>query len=368
MPHQLHHTSAHPLSDYGWDDGYAADFHHHASRGLLPGRVVRVDRGRLDAVVADGDGVTTVLADTAPVATGDPMRVPCTGDWVALDTTSPGGPYVRAVLPRRTSFARSTSSKRSEAQVLAVNVDHSVVCVSLSSAPDLARIERFVSLAWASGSVPVVVLTKLDVAPDHAHLTADVRSVAPGVDVVPVSACTGTGIAELRARLSHGTSVLLGQSGAGKSTLANALIGRHAMTVQGVRDRDDKGRHTTTTRELHLLPDGGVLIDTPGLRGVGLWDAGDGIDRAFAEIEELTADCRFPDCGHRSEPGCAVLAALADGGLPARRWESYLKLRRENERLAARTDARIRAAQRKEWKRRDAEARAGLERKRGRLR
>ncbi|WP_260611028.1 GTPase RsgA, partial [Streptomyces sp. WAC06614] len=215
----------------------------------------------------------------------DPLRVVCTGDWVAVDPAGAVPRYVRAYLPRRTAFVRSTSSKRSEGQILAANVDHAVVAVSLALELDLARIERFLALAWESGAQPVVVLTKADLVPDgatRAHLVRDVENSAPGVPVVTVSAMDGDGLDVLAAIAAGGTSVLLGQSGAGKSTLANALLGEDVMDVQATRDVDGKGRHTTTTRNLLVLPGGGVLIDTPGLRGVGLWDAGTGDKRTDA--------------------------------------------------------------------------------------
>ncbi|MGW1373718.1 ribosome small subunit-dependent GTPase A [Streptomyces sp. NPDC002446] len=366
-------SAAHPLTAYGWDDGFAESFTPLAGRGLVPGRIVRVDRGRVDAVVPDGDGVRTVLADTALVATGDPMRVPCTGDWAVIDLENglSGGHVdgvVRALLPRRTSFVRSTSSKRSEGQILAANVDHAVVAVSLAGVLDLGRIERFVSLAWESGAQPLVVLTKADLAggPEGlGHLVADAESVVPGVQVLAVSSATGEGIDVLSAVLAGGTSVLLGQSGAGKSTLANALVGASVQVVQAIRDRDGKGRHTTTTRDLHALPGGGVLIDTPGLRGVGMWDAEGGLARTFADVEGLAADCRFHDCAHQAEPGCAVQEAVEHGQLSVRRLESYRKLLRENQRIVAKTDARLRAELRRDWKQKQALGRHMGERKRG---
>ncbi|PPS84059.1 ribosome small subunit-dependent GTPase A [Streptomyces sp. MH60] len=360
-------TSAHSaLSSYGWDDDWADAFAPHAAEGLLPGRVVRVDRGQCDVVTADG----VLRADTAFVTPHDPLRVVCTGDWVAVEPD--GNPrYVRTYLPRRTAFVRSTSSKRSEGQILAANVDHAIVAVSLAVELDLARIERFLALAWESGAQPVVVLTKADLVPDPvtlAHLVQDVETAAPGVPVLSVSAEQGEGLDVLAAVVSGGTAVLLGQSGAGKSTLANALLGEDVMDIQATRDVDGKGRHTTTTRNLLALPGGGVLIDTPGLRGVGLWDAGSGVDQVFAEIAELAEQCRFHDCAHESEPGCAVLAAIDSGELPERRLESYRKLMRENQRIVAKTDARVRAEIRKEWKRRGAIGKAAMEAKRGGLR
>ncbi|MGW0842906.1 ribosome small subunit-dependent GTPase A [Streptomyces sp. NPDC002787] len=351
------------LAPYGWDDSWADAFAPYDAEGLLAGRVVRVDRGQCDVVTANG----LLRADTAFVTPHDPMRVVCTGDWVAVEPA--GDPrYVRTYLPRRSAFVRSTSSKRAEGQILAANVDHAVVAVSLAVELDLGRVERFLALAWESGAQPVVVLTKADLVPEAAtlaHLVQDVETVAPGVTVLTVSSALGEGLDVLAAVLSGGTSVLLGQSGAGKSTLANALLGEDVMDVQAIRDVDGKGRHTTTTRNLLALPGGGVLIDTPGLRGVGLWDAETGVGQVFAEIEELAADCRFHDCAHIAEPGCAVLGAVESGELPERRLDSYRKLLRENQRIVAKSDARVRAEIRKEWKRRGAEGRAAMEAKRG---
>ncbi|MEV3947744.1 MULTISPECIES: ribosome small subunit-dependent GTPase A [Streptomyces] len=381
LPSRLSSPS-HPLVPYGWDADWAAAFAPHAERGLLPGRVVRVDRGRCDVVTPDG----TVQADTAFVVPRDPMRIVCTGDWVAVD---PGGDprFVRTLLPRRTAFVRSTSSQRSEGQVLATNVDHVVVCVSLALELDLGRLERFLALAMSStaGAAllhdgtgaprhevrPVVLLTKADLVPDATTLTQlvqDVERSAPGVPVLPVSSATGEGVDVFRAVVADGTSVLLGTSGAGKSTLANTLLGEEVMDVRAARDVDGKGRHTTTTRNLLVLPGGGILIDTPGLRGVGLFDAGEGVGQVFSEIEGLARECRFHDCAHDGEPGCAVLRAVEDGTLHVRRLDSYRKLLRENRRIAAKTDARLRGEARREWKRRGAEGKAAMDAKRGRFR
>ncbi|MFE0803359.1 ribosome small subunit-dependent GTPase A [Streptomyces sp. NPDC058812] len=367
------------LAEYGWDEGWEAEFAPYAAHELVPGRVVRVDRGQCDVATPDG----VVRADTEFVVPRDPMKVVCTGDWVAVDPEGGNPRYARTILPRRTAFVRSTSSKRSEGQVLATNIDHIIICVSLAVELDLGRIERFLALAmssssgdallresadaWESGAQPLVVLTKADLVPDPVtlgHLVQDVETTAPGVPVLSVSAEQGEGLDLLAAVVAGGTAVLLGQSGAGKSTLANALLGEDVMDVQAIRDVDGKGRHTTTTRNLLVMPGGGVLIDTPGLRGVGLWDAGTGVGQVFAEIEELGRDCRFHDCAHESEPGCAVLAAIDTGELPERRLESYRKLMRENQRIVAKTDARMRAEIRKEWKRRGAIGKAAMEAKR----
>jgi ribosome biogenesis GTPase len=352
------------LTRYGWTTEVADAFAPYAAQGLLPARVVRVDRGRCDAVTPRG----TLRADIAPVATHDPAGYLCTGDWVAVGTDAKGLHQVRAVLPRRTAFLRGVSSQRSQGQVLAANADRALIAVSLAVELDLGRIERFTTLAWSGGAEPLVVLTKADLVtgPETlAHLVADAAACAPGVRVLTVSALTGEGVGALRALVADGTTVLVGQSGAGKSTLANVLLGQERQEVRAARDSDGKGRHTTTTRDLLPLPGGGLLIDTPGLRGVALWDAEEGVGQAFSEIEELADRCRFHDCGHHGEPGCAVLAAVEDGSLPARRLESYRKLLRENERLAARTDARLRAEQKRRFKERQAAGRHMMERKRG---
>ncbi|PJN39410.1 ribosome small subunit-dependent GTPase A [Streptomyces sp. CB02959] len=382
-------SAAHPLTSHGWDDGFAASFTPFAGQGFVPGRIVRVDRGRVDVVVPDGAGIRTVLAGTGLVATSDPMRVPCTGDWAVVDLANGRvGDHVdgvlRALLPRRTALVRSASSKRSEGQVLASNVDNIVICVSLAEQLDLGRIERFLALALSSstgegpgrasglsaggGAQPLVVLTKADLVADPValgHLVADVSAAAPGVQVLAVSAATGDGLDTLAAVSAGATSVLLGRSGAGKSTLANALVGADVQDVRAVRDQDGKGRHTTTTRDLLVLPGGGVLIDTPGLRGVGMWDAEGGLARTFSDVDELARQCRFQDCAHDAEPGCAVQDAVEDGELALRRLESYRKLQRENQRIVAKTDVRLRAEIRRDWKRKQALGRHMMERKRG---
>lgn len=371
------------LIAYGWDEGWEAEFAPYAEQGLVPGRVVRVDRGQCDVATPGG----IVRADTEFVVPRDPMKVVCTGDWVAVDPEGGDPRYARTILPRRTAFVRSTSSKRSEGQVLATNIDHIIICVSLAVELDPGRIERFLALAmssssgeallrksadsWESGAQPLVVLTKADLVPDVttlSHLVQDVETTAPGVQVLPVSSTAGEGVDVFRAIVSGGTSVLLGISGAGKSTLANALIGEDVMDVRATRDVDGKGRHTTTTRNLLVLPGGGVLIDTPGVRGVGLWDAEAGVGQVFSEIEELAEHCRFHDCAHGAEPSCAVLAAIEEGTLPERRLDSYRKLVRENRRIVAKTDARLRAEMLRDWKLKGAQGKAAMAAKRGNLR
>jgi ribosome biogenesis GTPase / thiamine phosphate phosphatase len=266
------------------------------------------------------------------------------GDWVGL-----GEGLIRAVLPRRSAIVRSAAGRTSQAQTLAANVDVAFVVTSLGPELEPRRIERYLVTIWESGAVPEIVLTKADRLEDPWPLVAEVEVVALGVPVHVVSALTGQGCDSLRARFGPGTTaVLLGSSGVGKSTLVNRFAGRELMAVTETRADDDEGRHTTSHRELIELPGGGMVIDTPGIRELQLWD-GDGIDEAFSEIDELAGACRFNDCTHASEPGCAVSAALASGELPRERYESWRKLQRELRAIAIRHDARLRRDERRKW-------------------
>jgi ribosome biogenesis GTPase / thiamine phosphate phosphatase len=251
------------------------------------------------------------------------------------------------VLPRRTAIVRAGSTPgASLGQVLAANVD--IIYIAEPAVPELSlnRIERFLALAWESGAQPVVLVTKADLVEVD---LASVAAAAPGAEVHAVSSLTGSGLDAVRPRAGR-TAVVLGRSGAGKSTLVNALAGVDVMATSEIRGTDGKGRHTTVHRELFILPGGGMIIDTPGLRGVGLYDADEGVAQVFTELEELAGHCRYGDCGHRTEPGCAVLAAVADGTLTERRLESWRRLQREAAYMASRTDARLRAERQKQWK------------------
>ncbi len=330
------------LDSLGWDDSWSETFAPYGD--LIPGRVARVDRGRGLVLTEDGE--------VHAAWQGEP---PCAGDWVALRAL-PGGHEMAAILPRRTALVRGAVGRESrgglsgdsQGQVLAANVD--VVFVVEPASPDtgLGRIERLLALAWQSGARPVVVITKADLAADPPSLLESVALTAPGVDVHAVSVFTGEGLEEVRA-LASGTSVLVGPSGAGKSTLVNALAGEDVMRTQEIRASDGRGRHTTTHRELIVLP-GGLLIDTPGVRRVGLYDVDEGLAQAFSDIEDLAAECRFSDCVHETEPGCAVLTAVEAGDLPERRLAGWRKLRREAAWIASRTDARLRAERKRNWK------------------
>lgn len=330
-------SGADPLYAYGWSQQVAELFADSDIHGI-PGRVVRAGRGHSEVVTSAGPWRVR--------ASGHHV---CTGDWVLVRGPASDGDTIGtvcAVLPRTGAIRRADASGRSEEQVLAANVDTVVVTVAVDTL-DLGRVERLLALGWDSGAQPLVALTKIDLATES--VLEGVVALAPGADVVEVCAPDGSGLGELHDRI-HGTVVFVGSSGAGKSTLVNALCGRNLQATAPVRQGDGKGWHTTTDREMFPLGDGVTLVDTPGLRGVGMWDAGTGIAAAFPEIDELAQHCRFADCVHETEPGCAVRAAVECGDLDARRVESHRKLQRENERIAARSDARLRHERTREIK------------------
>lgn len=310
------------------------------SEGLVPALLTRVDRTAYDVLAATGP--MRVPALPAPT---DPLAAPTVGDRLLL---APDLSAIDRVLPRTSLLARGTARGTSGGQPLAANVDHVLLCLGLSGALPFRRLERLLTLAWESGATPVVVLTKADLCSDLDTAVREVTPHAPGVEVVTVSAATGD-VASL-APYAASTLVLLGASGAGKSTVVNALLGTEAMATGDTRDVDGKGRHTTTHRELLVLPTGGVIIDTPGLRGVALHGAEEGLSRAFSDVEDLATACRFADCAHVGEPGCAVLASVVAGDLGQDRVDSWRKLQRELAFQARRTDARLRSEELKKWK------------------
>ena len=317
---------------------------------LRRGVVIRVDRAT--AVVEDHAGATEPVRATwggallAAIAE-DPEAAPTTGDHVALRFWPDDRITVEAVRPRRTLLTRADADGGSRRQLLAANVDTVAVVEGLVPDPDLRRIARLLTLAWSSGASPVILLTKSDLAPDGPQLAAELR-VSSACPVIEVSVVTGLGVEEVRQLLTGGRVLaLLGASGVGKSSLVNALAGNELMRVQDLR-KDGKGRHTTVTRELHRVA-GGYLIDGPGLRGVGI-TGGAGLDLTFSDVVEFAANCRFNDCGHELEPGCAVLAAVADGELDPDRLDAWRQLVAEGHRQELRRDARLRAEERRKYK------------------
>ena len=319
------------LSSLGWDRS------DEPPAGAVLARVARVDRGRLTVLTAEGERRVVPSRAVHDAELGGPA----VGDWVTLR-----GELATEILPRRSAFVRTMAGRTSAAQVVAANVDVVLVVDALTPDARLRRVERYLAVAWSSGATPVVVLTKADLCGDVDAAVEAVREDALGVDVLPVSSVTGEGLAAVSALLGRGrTAAMVGPSGVGKSSLANALAGRAVAGTHEIRE-DGRGRHTTTARELHLLPGGGLLVDTPGMRELALYDDADGIETAYADVTELAASCRFRDCGHRGEPGCAVAAAIDDGRLDPARFTAWRKLQAEAHRQLLRVDARARAEER----------------------
>ncbi|HWJ32358.1 MAG TPA: ribosome small subunit-dependent GTPase A [Gaiellaceae bacterium] len=337
------------LEELGWDAGWQSALEHLQEDNLIAARVAAQHRGAYVVWTAEGElrarAAGRLLYEHE---VGEP--IPGVGDWVGVRETT-----ITAILPRRSAFIRKRAGLESEEQVLAANVDTAFLLAGLDDDFSLRRLERYITTAWDSGAAPVVVLTKADLCDDVVDAMLQVETVAIGVPVHSISNVTGIGVDELSERLQPGrTIVLLGSSGVGKSTLLNRLAGEEVMRT-GVVAADGTGRHTTTHRELVRLPDGALVVDTPGLRELQFWD-GD-ISAAFEDIEALAGECRFRDCAHAREPGCAVLAAVDGGTLALDRLRSWRKLQRELEAIAARTDHRLRAARKKRWKQIAAHAR-----------
>lgn len=321
----------HPLGPWGLDDRVRALLDDLGQPDAEPARVVRSAGGGLSLVVTAA-GEQLVSADSTPSRQRGLKVWPVTGDWVLLDDDS-----VVAVAPRLTWLARSDPSDPRREQVLVANVDL-VGCVQALDRPiSIARLERLAALVWDGGAQPFALLTKADRSSDPSAVAAEVEGAMMNVDVAIVSAKFGDGVPELARMLRDHTAALLGPSGSGKSTLVNVLA-RSTQPTTEVRAGDAKGRHTTTARELFLLEGGGVLVDTPGLRAVGLGAAANGVDATFADIAELAASCRFRDCRHTSEPGCAVRAAVKAGDIESERLDRYLQMRAEVESVELRSD------------------------------
>ena len=295
-------------------------------------RVVLQEKGQYRIVSEQGEQPAAVSGRFQFEAAA-PADYPAVGDYVMADPNGGETAVIHHILPRQSVFVRRAAGTAHAGQVVAANIDTVFLCMSLNNDFNLRRLERYLSAAWDSGASPVVVLTKADLCDDLAGRLAEAERVALGAEVIALSALDG-GWERLAPYAAPGrTLAFVGSSGVGKSTLINRLLGEETLATGGLRN-DDRGRHTTTHRALLFLPGGAMVIDTPGMRELGLWDAGEGLDTAFSDVEQLTARCRFRDCTHENEPGCAVRAALERGELDPARWRSYQKLTAENARAA----------------------------------
>lgn len=331
------------LESLGWDAGWADLFRPFGE--MAPARVAIAHNAIYDLYTERGEALGELAGKLRHEARSG-AELPTAGDWVATRPAGDGRAVIHHLLPRRTRFSRKVAGRTQEEQVVAANVDVVFIVTSLDHDFSARRIERYLIAARESGALPVVVLNKADACVEVERLRAEAEAVAAGAEVIATSAFDRAALAPLRAHLAPGRTVaLLGSSGVGKSTIINRIIGREAMKTRAVRVEDSKGRHTTTRRELLLVPGGGLLLDTPGMRELSLWSPERGVEESFPDIEELAGSCRFRDCGHAEEPGCAVRDAV-----PPDRLASYLKMQREVRSLEIRSDPLASIAEKGKWK------------------
>lgn len=339
------------LTQLGWNSKFDLQFKPYASQGYQAGRVVSEQKQLYRLLTEEGEVLAQVSGKMRFQATTR-ENFPAVGDWVIISLHQGGErASIHGILPRQSKFARKIAGAETVEQIVAANINTVFLVNALNYDFNLRRIERYLTLAWDSGASPVIVLSKADLCTEVAERLAKVEEIALGVPVHVISCLTGEGVDRLFTYLQAGKTVaMLGSSGAGKSTLLNYFYGYDVQKVQAVRQGDDRGRHTTTARELVVLPQGGLMIDTPGMRELQLWGSESGLQESFSEVEDLARQCRFSDCQHEQEPGCAVQSAIEAGALTVERFASYLKLKKELAYLSRKVNQAEALAEKAKWK------------------
>lgn len=338
------------LEQLGWSDRHAHSFAPYCQQGLMAGRVAIEYRHTYLLYTEQGEQLAEVRGKLRHQA-GGIQDYPAVGDWVVIQSRAREQATIQAILPRTSKFSRKVAGSTIEEQIIATNVDTVFLVSGLDSDLNLRRIERYLMLAWESGAKPVIVLNKADLCPTVELQLAAVEAVAMGVPIIILSAAQQQGMVSLYPHLQPGhTIAVLGSSGVGKSTIVNQLKGEPIQTVQAVRQSDDRGKHTTTHRQLILLPSGALIIDTPGMRELQVWSGTEGLPETFADIEELAQHCRFRNCQHEQEPACAIQQALAERQLDSKRFLNYQKLQRELHHLSRKQSQRATLVEKERWK------------------
>ncbi len=358
-------TTQNGLRNFGWNDFFEANFSEFAGGEFIPARVAVEHRNYYELYSAIGE-LTADKAGKLFYSALDGSALPAVGDWLAVKpVANESKAVIHAVLPRLTKFSRKKAGATTEEQIVAANVDSVFIISSLNQELNYRRIERYLTLAWENDVKPVVILSKADLCEDIYGKLAETQAALIGTDVHVVSAKERAGIEELYVYFEGNKTVaVIGSSGVGKSTLINSLLEREKMDVSDISLYKDKGRHTTTHRELSIVPGGGVIMDTPGMREIQLWEGGEGLSELFDDIEQLTLECKFSDCKHDSEPGCAIQAAISAGTLEESRFKSYKKLQNEVNYIARKQDKKLQIEEKKKWKKLISEGKKRSEEKR----